>query len=87
MFAHVRDVLQWAGLSSAIGTEYSSVLRANLLAAPPYCAATPRDTFQGLSSSHPRPAFTHLTCMHGLCLATYQPVCDHITRRIISDSA
>ena len=47
LFAHIRDALQWAGLSSALGTDYSSVLRASLLAAPSYCAATPRDTFQG----------------------------------------
>ncbi len=52
LFAHVRDALQSAGLSSAMGTDYTSVLRGNLLAAPSYCAATPRDTFQGLLCSH-----------------------------------
>ena len=48
LFAHVRDALQWAGLASALGTDYSSVLRGSLLASPSYCAATPRDTFQGM---------------------------------------
>lgn len=48
LFAHVRETLQWTGLSSAMGTDYTSVLRSHLLAAPTYCATTPRDTFQGL---------------------------------------
>lgn len=48
LFAHVRDALLWAGLSSTMGMDYSSVLRSSLLATPSYCAATPRDTFQGV---------------------------------------
>ena len=51
LFLHVKDALQQAGLSSSLGTDYSSVLRTNLLATPSYCAATPPDTFQGVSGA------------------------------------
>ena len=49
LFLHVKDALQQAGLSSSLGTDYSSVLRSNLLATPSYCAVTPPDIFQGVS--------------------------------------
>ena len=47
LLAHVKDALQWAGLSSTMGMDYATVLRSNFLATPSYCAATPGDTFQG----------------------------------------
>ena len=49
LLLHVKEALQQAGLSSTLGTDYGSVLRSNLLATPSYCAATPPDTFQGVS--------------------------------------
>lgn len=47
LFAHIKEALQRAGLSSHMGMDYSSALRSVLLATPAYCAAAPRDTFQG----------------------------------------
>ena len=47
LFAHVKDVLQAAKLSSAIGVDYATMLRANLLTVPADCAAVPAAVFQG----------------------------------------
>ncbi len=47
LFAHVKDVLNKAGPSSAIGADYSSVLRSDLLANSYYCSLVPTSTFQG----------------------------------------
>ncbi|BDA48015.1 Serine-protein kinase ATM [Coccomyxa sp. Obi] len=50
LFAHVKDVLNRAGPASAIGADYSSVLRSNLLANAQYCSLVPASTFQELLS-------------------------------------
>ncbi|KAK9825683.1 hypothetical protein WJX81_003257 [Elliptochloris bilobata] len=50
LFAHVRDVLKLAPGASVINSDYTTVLRAHLLAEPAYCAATPTSTFQELLS-------------------------------------
>ena len=47
LFAHVKDVLNRAGPTSAIGADYSSVLRSDLLANAHYCSLVPANTFQG----------------------------------------
>lgn len=47
LFAHVKDVLNRAGLTSSFGADYSSVLRSNLLVNPDYCSSVPATTIQG----------------------------------------
>jgi hypothetical protein len=47
LFAHVTEVLEAAGLTSAMGLDYSAVLRNHLLTVPEYCAAATTPTFQG----------------------------------------
>ena len=75
LFAHVRDTLQWTGLSSVMGADYSSVLRSNLLAAPSYCAFTPRDTFQGQQHFRIDSLSQQGTGMLCMCLEFLQSLC------------